>query len=136
MLDIQFHSKDGQENACLDLATDLYKQLGQSDFSKIGGASKLTKLTIEGEKTELFLIKLTKANRKQFRTFLLNAIATESATMLKTLDSKKQQLGGDSYYAMECIDSMDYAEASFNLATLLELLSCIENETYYYIERI
>jgi hypothetical protein len=136
MLNIQFHSKDGQKNACLDLTTNLYQQLGRSDFSKIGGASKLTKLTIEGEKTELLLIKLTKANRKQFRTFLLNAIATESAAMLKTLASKEQQLGGDTYNAMQGIEIMDYTEASFNLATLLELLSCIENETFYYIERI
>ncbi len=99
---------------------------------------------MEGDDTKLFFTRLTKINRKKLKTFLLEAIATESALLLKRFND-----GCSSEYYSRDDDDLEYCKspaeeyfsaedclkASSNLGTLLQILNCLEDETYYYIER-
>ena len=99
---------------------------------------------MEGEETERFLTRLTRTNRKKLKTFLLEAIAAESALLLKRFND-----GCSSEYYSRDDDDLEYCKspaeeyfsaedclkATSNLGTLLQILNCLEDETYYYIER-
>jgi hypothetical protein len=100
----------------------LYEWLAKSEFSKIGGASILTKIKIEGEQEELLLLRLKKKTRKALNDFMLETVAKESAHFLKTWNKPTP------------IDDFDLA--IYNLEKLLELQRCIQNEEYLYLQRI
>ncbi|WP_334872709.1 hypothetical protein [Nostoc sp.] len=95
--------------------------MAKSDFSKIGKSVPI-KILVEGEKEKIPLVKLSKGNRKKLRSFLGEEIIHESDAVLTEL--------GDSPSKKE------YQDGTNPLKKLQELLKCVENEHYLYLQRI
>ena len=121
MLDITFYTTTDQPPRSVEVAEDIYEWLAKSDFSKIG-KSVPTKILLEGEKEKIPLVKLSKGNRKKLRSFLVEKIIRESHAVLTQL--------GDSPSKKE------YQDGTNRLRKLQELLRCVENEDYLYLQRV
>ncbi|MEH2359236.1 hypothetical protein [Nostoc sp.] len=121
MLDITFYTTNDQPPRSVEVAEDIYEWLAKSDFSKIG-KSVPTKILVEGEKEKIPLVKLSKVNRKKLRSFLGDEIIRESDAVLTEL--------GDSPSKKE------YQDGTNRLRKLQELLKCVENEHYLYLQRV
>lgn len=122
MLDISFYSTNGSESETVDVAENLYESLAKSDFSKIGGLSIDIKIYLDEEDVILPLVELNPDIRQQFKKFFSEAIISESEAVLTKL--------GDSPSKEE------YQAGTYRLRKLLELLKCVENENYQYLQRI
>lgn len=121
MLEIVFYPGNGQEPCSIDIASDFLRWLTKSDFIEIG-ADRPTKIHIDGEEAELPLVKLGQGNRKRLRDFLLEEISEESDAVVTKL--------GDSPAKKEV------QAVTYKLKKLLELLKCVENEKYQYLQRL
>jgi len=121
MLEISFYAKNGQPPQSVELTEDIYEWLAKSDFSQIG-KSVPKNILIEGEEEKLPLVKLTNGNRKKLSDFLGEEIIHESDTVLTKL--------GDSPSKKE------YQDETNRLRKLHELLKCIENQQYQYLQRV
>lgn len=125
MLDISFYTTkgaNGAESETVDVGETFYEWLARAEFSKIGGASIDTEIYIDEENVILPLVELDRDIRQQFKKFFSEAIVSESDAVLTKL--------GD-YPTKE-----QYHEETYRLRKLLELLKCVENENYQYIQRI
>ncbi|NJS11818.1 MAG: hypothetical protein HC789_16320 [Microcoleus sp. CSU_2_2] len=122
MLDISFYSTNGSESETVDVAENLYEWLAKSDFSKIGGESIDIKIYLDEEDVILPLVELDRDIRQQFKKFFSEAIISESDAVLTKL--------GDSPSKEE------YQTGTYRLRKMLELLKCVENENYQYLQRI
>jgi len=121
MLEIVFYPGNGQEPCSIDIASDVLRWLAESDFVEIG-ADHPTKIHIDGEEAEIPLVKLGQGNRKRLRDFFREAISYESDNVLHQL--------GDSPSKKEV------QAVTYKLKKLLELLKCVENENYQYLQRV
>jgi hypothetical protein len=122
MLDISFYTTNGSESETVDVGETLYEWLAKSDFSKIGGESIDTKIYLDEENVILPLVELNQEIRQQFKKIFSEAIITESDVVLTKL--------GDSPSKEE------YQTGTYRLRKMLELLKCVENENYQYLQRI
>jgi hypothetical protein len=122
MLDISFYITNGSESETVDVSETLYEWLARSDFSKIGGESIDTEIYIDEENVILPLVTLNQDIRQQFKKFFSEAIISESDAVLTKL--------GDSPSKEE------YQAGTYRLRKMLELLKCVENENYQYLQRI
>ncbi len=120
MLTINFLSKDGDSTKSIELSEDLYKSLAKSEFSKIG-KSVPKKIKIEGEDQKLELVQLSKGNRKKLKDFFSKAIVHESMVV-------RDRLG-------ESPSTKEYQAGNYRLWKLQDLLKCVENEKYQYLQR-
>jgi hypothetical protein len=120
MLEISFYTTNCQPVYSVELAEDIFEWLAKSDFSKIG-KSVPKKIIIEGEEEKIPLVRLSKGNRKKLRGFLGEEIIRESDAVLTRL--------GDSPSKKE------YQDGTNRLKKLQELLKCVENEHYQYLQR-
>lgn len=122
MLDISFYTTNGSESETVDVGETLYEWLAKSDFSKIGGASIDTEIHLDEENVILPLVELNQEIRQQFKKIFSEAIISESDVVLTKL--------GDSPSKEE------YQSGTYRLRKMLELLKCVENENYKYLQRI
>lgn len=122
MLDISFYTANGSESKTVDVGETLYEWLAKSDFSKIGGESIDTKIYLDEENVILPLVELNQEIRQQFKKIFSEAIISESDVVLTKL--------GDSPSKEE------YQSGTYRLKKMLELLKCVENENYKYLQRI
>jgi hypothetical protein len=122
MLDIIFYGlKTDLPPHYVEMSEDFYEWLAKSEFSKIG-KSVTKNISIDGEDEKLPLVELDRGIRHQFRKFFRDAIISESDNVLTKL--------GDSSLKEE------YRAATYRLRKLLDLLKCVENENYQYLQRI
>ncbi|MGB0563546.1 MAG: hypothetical protein ACPGVO_17340 [Spirulinaceae cyanobacterium] len=124
MLDITFYPHSNQEPCYVQMATELMLWLAQSEFTEIGTDAP-THLTIDGEAAQLPLVKLGMgelSNRRRFRDFFLEMVRRESDVVLT-------QLG-------DAPTKDEYQQVTYRLRKFLELLKCIENEKYQYLQRV
>jgi len=121
MLDISFYTKNGEPPYSVEVTENFYKWLAKSDFSQIG-KSVPRKIKVEGEEEKLPLVELGKGNRKKLIIFFREAIIGETKAVFTQL--------GDSPSKKE------YQEGTYRLRMLLELLECLENEKYEYLQRV
>ncbi|MGK7876357.1 MAG: hypothetical protein AB4426_24585 [Xenococcaceae cyanobacterium] len=105
----------------VELAADLLEWLVKSDFYKIG-KSVPRKIRIDGEEENLLLVQLSKGNRKKLSKFFLEPIIQESDIVLTKLGDYPSK--------------QEYQEATYRLRKLLQLRKCVENEDYYYLQRV
>ncbi|MBD2778961.1 hypothetical protein [Iningainema tapete] len=121
MLEISFYSKNGHPPHDVELIDEIYEWLAKSDFSKIG-KSVPRKILIDGEKQTLPLVMLSKGNRKKLKAFLGKEIISECDSVLTKLgDSPSKQ---------------EYQDGTQRLRKLQELLKCVDNEHYDYLQRV
>ena len=124
MLDITFYPDRTGQPRYISVAKDFLLWLAKSDFIEIG-SDQITEIEIDGESAQLPLVKLGEgkiSNRQRFRDFFLETIRQESDRVLTYL--------GDSPSKEE------YKIVTYRLKKLLEILQCIENENYLYLQRI
>jgi hypothetical protein len=122
MFDISFYSAKGEPSDSIIITADTYEWLAKSDFSKIGGASIDTEIYIDEENVILPLVELNPDIRQQFKKIFSEAIISESEAVLTKL--------GDSPSKEE------YQAGTYRLRKMLELLKCVENENYQYLQRV
>ncbi len=122
MLDISFYTTNGSESETVDVGETLYEWLAKSAFSKIGGASIDTEIYLDEENVILPIVELNQEIRQQFKKMFSEAIISESDVVLTKL--------GDSPSKEE------YQSGTYRLRKMLELLKCVENENYQYLQRI
>ena len=122
MFDISFYSANGEPSDSVRITADTYEWLAKSEFSKIGGASIDTKIHLDEENVILPLVELNQDVRQQFKKIFSEAIISESEAVLTKL--------GDSPSKEE------YQAGTYRLRKMLELLKCVENENYQYLQRV
>ena len=122
MFDISFYSANGEPSDSVRITANTYEWLAKSAFSKIGGASIETEIHLDEENVILPLVELNQEIRHQFKKIFSEAIISESDVVLTKL--------GD-YPSKE-----EYQSGTYRLRKMLELLKCVENENYQYLQRI
>jgi len=122
MLDIIFYAfKTDLPPHYIEMSEDVYEWLAKSEFTKIG-KSVPRKILIDEEEEKLPVVELDRDIRQKLRNFFRDAIICESDTVLTKL--------GDSPLKEE------YQAATYRLRKLLDLLKCVENEDYQYLQRV
>jgi hypothetical protein len=122
MFDIIFYAfKTELSPHYVEMSEDVYERLAKSEFSQIG-QSVPRNILIDEEEEKLPVVELDPDIRQKFRHFFRDAIICESDTVLTKL--------GDSPLKEE------YQAATYRLRKLLDLLKCIENEDYHYLQRV
>ncbi|MEG4345552.1 hypothetical protein QUB70_20080 [Microcoleus sp. A003_D6] len=122
MFDISFYSANGEPSDSVRITAATYEWLAKSAFSKIGGESIETQIYLDEENVILPLVELNQDIRQQFKKIFSEAIISESDAVLTKL--------GD-YPSKE-----EYQSGTYRLRKILELLKCVENENYQYLQRI
>lgn len=120
MLSFHFYSADGQVDHTIRVSEQFYDWLARSPFSQVG-RSRLTALCLEGEWVDLPLVSLGNPTRSLFTTLFNELIVSETAELLRFLDEGAGALG--------------WLECQERLKRLLELLSCVKNSEYAYLQR-
>jgi hypothetical protein len=122
MLDITFYTTNGQPPCTVELSEAFYSWLAKSDFSKIG-QSRDRKITIDDEEEMLNVVQIKgdNGNRRKFITFFNQAILSECKLMLDKLEKKPS--------------TKAYQENAYRLSRLYELLDCLKNKDYQYLQR-
>jgi hypothetical protein len=118
MLDISFYTAKREPAYHVEVAENFLEWLAKSEFAQIG-QDKSTKVLIDGEEIIQPLVKLGKKNRKKMMQFFSNAIVSETKGILNKLEKLRMQ-----------------NEETYRLKKLIELLDCIKNENYLYLQRI
>lgn len=122
MFDISFYSANGEPSDSVRITAATYEWLAKSAFSKIGGESIETQIYLDEENVILPLVEWNQDIRQQFKKIFSEAIISESDAVLTKL--------GD-YPSKE-----EYQSGPYRLRKMLELLKCVENENYQYLQRI
>lgn len=120
MLDIIFYSQNQEESEVIEVSSDFYQWLIESEFSQIG-KSELTEMKIDGELEQVPVIKLEGINRRKFSDFFRDAIVQESDKMLIKLSNSSFK--------------QEYEDSIYKLNLLNQLRKLIENEQYKYLQR-
>jgi hypothetical protein len=120
MLSISFYSGDGKAIHSIRVIDDFYEWLAKSEFSRLG-RSQLMPLEVEGERAELPLVPLAGETRSQLIEFFSECIFQETRQMLGDLDKSVSQ--------------PELAVKTYRLKKLLELLDCLKNGIYQYLQR-
>jgi len=122
VLDITFYGINGQPPCTVELSESFYYWLAKSDFAKIG-KSRDRKLTIDEQDDilDVVQIKSDNGNRKKFMTFFSQAILHEGKLLLDKL--------------IESPSTKAYQENVYRLNKLYELLHCLKNKHYQYLQR-
>lgn len=118
MLDIGFYTAEGKPIHHVEVAENFLEWLAHSEFSKIGKEQIITVL-LDDEKIDLPLVKLGKGNRHKFIAFFSSAVVDETKILLN-------QIG----------DYLAKPERAYRLRKLIEILDCIKDENYQYLQRI
>ncbi len=118
MLDIEFFSGDKQPLHRVEVADTFLLWLARSDFARIGEETA-TDLSINGEPLTLPLVRLAPLTRKTFIEFFTEAVVIHTKEILLQLDANSPQ-----------------AELIYRLKKLIELLDCLKNEDYQYLQRV
>jgi hypothetical protein len=120
MLSISFYSGNGQTTHSIRVVDDFYEWLARSEFSKLG-RSYLTPLEIEGETAELPLVSLGTETRSRLIEFFSECIFRETRSVLGDLDN--------------AVPQPELAAKTYRLKKLLEMLDCLKNGVYQYLQR-
>lgn len=118
MLDISFYTAKREPVHHVEVSENFLEWLAKSEFAKIG-QDKSTKIVVDGKKIIQPLVKLGKNNRQEMMNFFSNAIVSETKAILNKIEKLRMQ-----------------NEETYRLKKLIELLDCIKNENYQYLQRI
>lgn len=121
MFSISFYAENGEPSDCVRITEAIYEWLAKSQYSKIGRSID-TQIHVDEEDVVLPLVELNKDIRHKLVDFFRDAIIRESDTVLTKL--------GDSPSKEE------YQNETYRLRKLHELLKCVENENYHYLQRV
>ena len=102
----------------VEVADTFLLWLARTDFARIGEEAA-TDLSINGELFTLPLVKLAPATRKTFVEFFTDSVVLHTKQVLMQLEQDKPQ-----------------AELVYRLKKLIELLDCLKNEEYQYLQRV
>ena len=117
-MDIEFFSRDKQPLCRVEVADTFLLWLARTDFARIGEEAA-TELSINGKQLTLPLVRLAPSTRKTFVDFFTQSVVTHSKQVLLQLEQDSLQL-----------------DLVYRLKKLLELLDCLQNEDYQYLQRV
>lgn len=120
MFNISFYAANGEPSDSIRITESIYGWLAKSQFAKIG-ISIDTQLHLDGEDMILPVVELSQDIRQKLRDFFRDQIISESGAILTKL--------GD-FPSKE-----EYQQETYFIRKLLELLKCIENPNYQYLQR-
>lgn len=120
MLSISFYSNNGQAPHSIRVGDEFYEWLARSEFSQLGRSRK-TQIEVEGEVAELPLVPLGTATRRGLIEFFSEEIFGETRVLLQNTEPNLTQ--------------QQWFSKTTRLKTLLELLDCLKNDTYQYLQR-
>jgi hypothetical protein len=120
MLSISFYSGNGQVTHSIRVVDDFYEWLARSEFSKLGRSQPIH-LEIEGETVDLPLVPLVAETRSQLIAFFSESIFQETRIMLNDIENSAPPT--------------ELAVKTYRLKKLLELLDCLKNGFYQYLQR-
>jgi hypothetical protein len=120
MLSISFYSGTGQAAHSIRVVDDFYEWLARSEFSKLG-RSQQTQIEIEGETADLPLVPLVAETRTKLIEFFSERIFQETKMMLGDIENSTP--------------SSELVVKTYRLKKLLELLDCLKNGVYQYLQR-
>jgi hypothetical protein len=118
MLDLSFYTTEGQPIHRVEVAENFLEWLARSEFARIG-TEQVTTFSIDGEEIDLPLVKLSKRNRYKFISFLSSAVVDETKLFLDRMS-----------------DYLSKPEQMYRLQKLIEILDCLKDEDYQYLQRI
>ena len=121
MLSISFYPENGDAPRCIRVNEAFYEWLARSDFAQVGH-SKLTAIEVDGETAELPLIRLGRTTRSMLIACFNEMILGETAAMLADLEAA---------IAQEAL-----APRTNRLKKLLELLDCLKDRGFAYLQRV
>ncbi|MDF0553062.1 hypothetical protein [Kamptonema sp. UHCC 0994] len=121
MFDISFYAVNGEPSDSVRITESIYEWLAKSQFAKIG-ISRDTQLHLDGEDVVLPVVELNQDIRQKLRDFFRDAIISQSETVLTKLGDYPSK--------------QDYQQETYYMRKLLELLKCVENENYHYLQRV
>lgn len=118
-LDISFYSHNKETVDVVGVSEEFYRQLSQSEFSKIAKAEEV-EMKPDGELVKVDAILLEGGNRRKFSNFFRDEIVQESDEVLSKLGTSPSK--------------HEYAEATFRLRTLQSLRKLVEDEKCKYLQ--
>ncbi|MEO0433888.1 MAG: hypothetical protein AAF151_19560 [Cyanobacteria bacterium J06656_5] len=118
MLDIEFFSGDKQPMCRVEVADAFLLWLARTEFARIGEETA-TDLSINGESLTLPLVQLAPLTRRTFVEFFTDSVVVHTKQILLQLEQDRPQ-----------------AELVYRLKKLIELLDCLKNEEYQYLQRV
>lgn len=121
MLSFSFYGESNQSAYCIQVSEQFYEWLIQADFGLVG-RSLPTKIMLDGEEEELPLVRLENPTRGMLATYFSELVLSETGQMLSELDA------GVTREALE--------PRQYRMKKLLELLSCVKDSSWQYLQRI
>ena len=118
MLDIEFFSDDKQPVYRVEVADTFLLWLARTDFANIGEEIS-TDISINGKPSTLPLVRLAPSIRKTFVEFFTESVVLHTKQILCQLEQDRLQ-----------------TELVYRLKKLIELLDCLKNEEYQYLQRV
>ncbi|MEM8808922.1 MAG: hypothetical protein AAGF01_23130 [Cyanobacteria bacterium P01_G01_bin.38] len=120
MLSVTFYPDDGHTPHGIRMVDTLYEWLAHSDFAQVGH-SQPTSIQVDDAMVELPLIRLTSTTRSMFIALFNEMILSETSAMLTDLDANLSQ---------EAL-----APRTYRLKKLFELLNCLKDNGFAYLQR-
>jgi len=105
----------------VDVSDDLFWMLAKSEFSQIGNSKKV-KINLDGEMIEVKAVGLTSFIRKTLLDYL-------KEFLVKVLKESLNKMGSSP-------SSMEFADHTFDLRSILELIEALENPSFTHLNRI
>lgn len=120
MLSIRFFSGNDHPPHSIRVIDQFYEWLAHSDFAKVGSTDEI-EIEIEEEAVSLPLIKLDDTTRQGFINVLSDTFFQETRQMLGYMEQAN---------STELLSNQAY-----RLKKLLEMLDCLKNPVYQYLQR-
>ncbi|MBP9164629.1 MAG: hypothetical protein KBF99_15725 [Leptospiraceae bacterium] len=128
-MEILFYTKDGN-NLVIDVSDIFYKWLALSEFSKIQTSHSIT-LKVDEEEVSIQAVELTEQNRNSYISFFQKCILSESYDLVLKMESSSKPglLKASSFEGS--LENLQYRIKKF-----YELLRCLEDRTWIYMEYV
>ncbi|MEM8638213.1 MAG: hypothetical protein AAGG51_05235 [Cyanobacteria bacterium P01_G01_bin.54] len=121
MLNFNFYAKSNQSAYCIQVSEQFYEWLIQADFGLVG-RSRSTKIILDGEEEELPLVWLENPTRGMLIAYFNDLVLSETKQMLLDLDSG--------------VSRESLAPRQYRMKKLLELLGCVKDSSWQYLQRV
>lgn len=116
-LSVDFYTIELEQNTTVKFNPNFQEWLSQSALFQIGEEQPLT-LKIEGQAVQKTIVTLDDAVRSKMIDFLYEAIVEETKELLFQIE-----------------DLAIHDELTYRIGKLIEILECVKNEQYCYLQR-
>lgn len=121
MLSFNFYREASSEARCVQVSESFYEWLIASDFGLVG-RSRPTQIMLDGELEELPLIRLADPTRGMLIAYFNDMVLSETGQMLRDLEAN--------------VSREELEPRQYRMKKLLELLGCVKDLGWQYLQRI